>query len=332
MEIQLGSLLSRAASKASRSGGARQLLTGFGSKLAVAGKSSPGGLGGWIWGLVKKAGGWLITKLWDWVTSFISWSFTSIVQWVQQTSQFIWTFDWAQSDAELDAAVKASYQGLLVQAAGTAGASLGWIVGGLGPGVLMFVFNVPLAIYMLNNSGQEMVEELLPQVGALIRSTLRTLTRHALVATYKRLRKRMVGANEFAPLTDAQIAARYKARVQAGQMSQAEANEQIERGKRIRDAAKNGFERQPWSFQKKFEEWREKYIPKNLQDAAEEFIDEFSDAFWEGLYVNASSVDQWVAQQRLARPAILGSQTGVKIQFNRNNANTTPTPTPTPTP
>lgn len=330
MEIQLGTLLSRAASKVSRSGGVRQMLTGFGSKLEVASKNSPGGLGGWIWGLVKQAGGWLISKLWSWVTSFISWSFTSIVQWIQQTTQFIWNFDWNQTDEQLDASVKAGYQALLVQAAGTAGAALGWIVGGLGPGTLMFVFNVPLAIYMLNNAGEEVLEEMLPQIGSLVRSTMRTVTRHALVGTYKRLRKWLIGANEFKPLTDSQIAARYNARVKAGQMSQAEANEAIEKGKRTRDAAKNGFERQPWSFQKKFEEWREKYIPKNLQDASEEFIDEFNDAFWEGLFVNASSVDQFVAQQRLARPAILGSQTGVKIQFNRDIATPTPTPTPTP--
>jgi hypothetical protein len=308
------------------------MLTGFGSKLAVASKSSPGGLGGWIWGLVKQAGGWLISKLWSWVTSFISWSFTSIVQWIQQTVEFVWNFDWNQIDEQLDAQVKAGYQALLTQAAGTLGAALGWVVGGLGPGVLMFVFNVPLAIFMLNNSGQEMVEELLPQIGSLIRSTMRTVTRHALVSTYKRLRKRLIGANEFKPLTDSQIAARYNARVKAGQMSQAEANQAIEKGKQIRDAANRGFERQPWSFAKKAEEWKEKYIPKQLQDAAEEFADEFKGAFWEGLFINAASADEWIMKQRLARPAILGSQTGVRIQFNRDIATPTSTPTPTPTP
>lgn len=336
MQLDLGSMPSRVASRISRPGGVRQLLTGFGSQLATpTGSSGGGGFLGWVWGIVKNVGGWLISNLWKWLSSFISWSFTAIVQWIQNTFQFIWTFDWNQTDAELDAIVNSNYQALLTQAAGTLGASLGWLVGGLGPGTLMFVFNQPLAVFLLKNGLEEMVEELLPQIGALIQSTARAATRHILIATYKRLRQKIIGANEFKSLDDAQINQKYAALVASGSMTEAQAKEAIERGKRIRDSAKSGFERKPWSFQKKFEEFRETYIPKNLQNAAEEFSEEFSDSFFEGLYVNANSLDEWVTKQRLSRPALLGTQAGVRITFNRNAASTpppTPTPTPTPTP
>lgn len=319
MEIEIGSLLSRTKAKITRPGGVRQLLTGFASKLSTSTSSSGGGLIGWIWGIVKNVGGWLISKLWGLLTSFISWSFTTIVNWIQSTANFIWNFDWNQTDEQLDAQIENSYSALLTQAAGTLGGSLGWLVGGLAPGVVMFVFNEPLGVYLLNHVGEEMIEELLPLIGGLIRSTIRTLTRHALIVTYKRLRRWLVGNNEFKSQSDEQIAARYNKQVTDGTMTANQAKEAIEKGKRIRDAAKSGFERKPWSFAKKFEEWKETYIPKNMQDAAEEFVDEFSDAFWEGLYVNASTLDEYVAKQRLTRPAVLGAQTGVRITFNRNS-------------
>lgn len=317
MEIELGSLLSRTKSKVMRPGGVKDLLKGFSSQVS-RGSGSGGGIVGWVWGIIKNVGGWLITKLWGFITSFISWSFSTIISWVQQTFNFVWTFDWNASDEELDTNVKSLYQGLITQAAGTLGSSLGWLVGGILPGVLTFVFNEPLGVYLLNHVGQEMIEELLPQIGALIQATLRTLTRHIFTSTYKRLRKRLVGANEFKPLTDAQIAAKYQAEVDAGRMTPDQAKEAVDKGQRIRDAAKNGFERKPWSFQKKMEEFQEKYVPKNLQDAAEEFREEFAEGFWEGLYVNANALDEYVAKQRLTRPAVLGTQTGVRITFNRN--------------
>lgn len=317
MEIELGSLLSRAKAKVTRPGGIKNLLTGFTSNIQAKSQGY-GGLLGWVFRGVGSVLGWFLKGAWSLVIKVISWSFSTAISWVQQTFNFIWTFDWNASDEQLDTNVKSLYQGLLSQAGGTLGASLGWLVGGILPGALVFVFNEPLGVYLLNHVGQEMIEELLPQIGALIQATLRTLTRHLFTATYKRLRKRLVGANEFKTLSDTQIAAKYQAEVDAGRMTAEQAKEAVERGQRLRDAAKSGFERKPWSFQKKMEEFQEKYIPKNLQDAAEEFREEFSEGFWEGLYVNASALDEYVAKQRLTRPAVLGTQTGVRITFNRN--------------
>lgn len=327
MEIELGSLLSRTKASLVRPGGVKQMLGGFGKSIQAAGGSGSGGILGWIWGAIKNVGGWLISHLWSWLTGFISWSFTTIVQWIQQTTQFVWNFDWNKSDSALDDAISAQYMGLLTQAGSTLGASLGWLVCGLAPGAIMFVFNEPLGVYILNHVGEEALEELIPQIGALVRSTLRTVTRHALIATYKRLRKKLVGANEYAPRTDADIEKQYNDQVTAGTITQNQAKDSIEKAKRIRDAAKGGFERKPYSFAKRFEDWKEANIPQKLQDFAEELVEEFSDSCFEAMYCVAGGLDSYVAMQRVTRAAVLGNQTGVRITFNRN---TTPTPTPNP--
>lgn len=350
MQIELGSLLSRTKRKAFSKDGIKTIVAGF--TAAVEQKQDQDADGniitraiGWIWGAATKALGWLVSHLWDWVKSVVSWSFTSIVQWVQQTFQFIWTFDWNQSDAEIDNQIEQNYNALLTQAGGTLGSALGWLVCGLAPGAVMFVFNEALGVYVLNHVGQEAIEEVLPQISSLLRSTARTVTRHAIMATYKRLRERMIGTSEVRSLSDDEIVKRWTDQLSTeegdGGLTLKQVQEGIEKTKRVRDAAQEGFQRKPWSFQKKFEEWKDANIPKRLRDAADEAIEEFSDSCLEAMYCVAGGLDAYVAMQRMTRSAILGNQTGVRIVFNRQlpsstnpdpNPNPSPSPTPSPSP
>ena len=328
MEIQLGDLVSKAKSSLITQGGWRRLTTGLSSPQTQQG----GGIGGaiaWIIGGLAKFTGWLLSKIWQGITGIASWTWSVGVQWVQQTFNFIWYFDWNATDAELDAMIKSQYASLLTQAGGALGGTLGWLVGGLAPGAIIFMFNEPLGVHVLNDVGQEALDEVLPLIGGLLRSVLRTWTRHAITNTYKWLRKRIINSYEFKGYTDDQLQQQANQKIQSGEFNQQQADDWLNSTKRIRDSANSGGDRKPYTFQKQFEEFRKQNLPEWLHNAAEEFVEEFSDAFWEGLACVAGSVDAHVAAQKLTAPSVLGQQTGVKITFNRTS---TPTPTPSPTP
>lgn len=334
MEIQLGDLVSKAKSSLITNGGWRRLATGL-SSPQTGGSSGGGGGGvlGWIIGGLAKFTGWLLGKIWDGIKGLVSWAWSTAVQWVQQTFNFLWYFDWNATDETLDAAIKSQYEALLTQAGGALGGTLGWLVGGLAPGAIIFMLNEPLGVYVLNNVGQEALEEVTPLIGGLIQSALRVWTRHAITSTYKWFRQKIIASYEFKGYTDGDLQQVANAKIQSGEWNQEQANDWLNSTKRIRDAANAGGERRPWSFHSKFEEWRKQNLPQWLQNAAEEFVEEFSDAFWEGLACVANSVDAYVAAQKVTAPSVLGQQTAVRITFNRAlSPSPTPSPSPNPTP
>lgn len=314
MEIELGSLASRAVRKLTTPGGVKRIATSVGQIQ----KDSDGGILGWLIGGALKFGGFLLSGIWNLVAGGISWTLSQLWTWAIQTFHFVWYFDWNASDESIDQTIQAQYQALLTQAGGTLGAMVGWLIGGVIPGAFILVFNEPLGVKVLNDVGEEALEELAPLVGDLIRSTIRATTRHLLLSTYKRARNYLLGKNPLYAQTDDQIDETYAAKVDAGEMTIEQANEAIQKTKRVRDAAKEGFQRKPWTFQKKFEEWRESSLPSWLQEPAEEFIEEMSEGIIEAGYVVANRLDAEFAQQSITAPAINGSQRIVKIDFNRN--------------
>ena len=328
MTIQLGDLVSRAKSELITQGGWRKIATGLSSPQTGGSGGGGGGVLGWIIGLAKFTG-WLLGKIWDGIKSLISWAWSTAVQWIQQTFNFLWYFDWNAPDEALDASIKAQYQSLITQAGGALGGTLGWLVGGLAPGAIIFMFNEPLGVHVLNEVGQEALDEVLPLIGGLIRSTLRVWTRHAITNTYKTFRKSVIASYEFKGFTDGQLQEAANNKIASGEWTQTQADDWLNTTKRIRDAANAGGQRKPWTFSEKFQEWRKQNLPEWLHNAAEEFVEEFSDAFWEGLACVAGSVDAHVAAQKLTAPSVLGQQSGVRITFNRA---TTPTPSPSPSP
>lgn len=321
MEIQLGTLASRVVRQATTPGGIKRIAT----SLSHQQKNNDGGIIGWIVGNIVKFGGFLISKIIDLVGKLISWSLATIWSWATQAFQFIWTFDWNMSDEKIDESIKSQYQALITQTGGALGAMAGWLVGGVLPGVVLFVFNEPLGVHVLNEVGEEALEELAPVIGGLIRSTLRTITRHAMLATYKRARNYLVGKNPLYQKSEDELKADAKAKVDSGQWTQQQANDYVEKTKRVQQASKDQFQRKPYTFQKQFEQWREDTFPDWAQDAAEEFVEEFSEAVIESGYVVANSIDSYVAKQKISAPAINGAQRIVKIDFNRQN---TPSPQP----
>jgi hypothetical protein len=337
MEIALGDLLSTAKRQLTTQGGWRKIVSSFSAPSTGSDPANPGNIItkaiNWVAGGVWKLVTWAAGKVWDWIKSAVSWSWATAVQWVQQTFNYLWYFDWNATDESLDAQIKSQYDALLTQAGGALGQAMGWLVGGLAPGAIMFMFNEPLGVYVLNHVGEEALEEILPVFGNLIKSTLRVWTRQAITNTYKFFRQKVIGAYEFKGYTNEQIDAAAKKAVTDGKYSQQEADDWANSTKRIRDAAEKGGERKPWSFHSQFEQWRKDNIPEFLQNAAEEFVDEFSEAFWEGMMCVGSAVDSYAALQRETRPAVLGSQQGVHITFNRSLATgSTPIPAPSPSP
>lgn len=316
LTIDASSLASRAVRA---SIGSRKIST----SLASPQKDDSGGIVSWIMGGVTRFLGWALAGVWDLIKRFVSWSFSAIWGLCVNTFQFVWSFDWNQSDAQLDQYIQNQYQQLTVQAAGGLGQAMGWLVCGALPGAVLFTFNEALGAHVLKEVGEEAMEELVPVIGGLIRATLRTLGRQALVGTYKRLRSWLVGNSSMYTIPDDELKRKLNkdffdtGQYETPEQAAAAAQPELEKRMRIREAAKQGFERKPWSFQKKFEEWREENFPPEWQDAIEEFVEEFSDACIEAGYVVAGSLDSYYAQSKIMAPAIVGNQQIVMIDFDR---------------
>lgn len=320
LEIELGTLTSRVVRAATTPGGIKRIAISLSQK-----KEEPGGILGWIIGGIGKFFGFLFSKIIEAIVKFVPWALSTIWGWAVATFQFVWYFDWNMSDEKIDEQIKAQYTALLTQAGGTLGSMTGWLVGGVLPGVVLFVFNEALGVHVLNEVGEEALEELAPLLGALIRSTLRALTRHALLSTYKRARNYLVGKNPLYQYSESELDSQAAAKVASGEWNQQQATDWKEKTKRVQSASKDNFQRKPWTFQKQFEQWRENTFPDWAQEAAEEFVEEFSESVIESGYVVANSIDSYIAKQKLAAPAILGQQRIVSVTFNRANT-TAPNP------
>lgn len=102
---------------------------------------------------------------------------------------FIVNFNWNISDAELDQQVDQGWAALSGQLGGTLGNAAGHLICGIAPGVFMFRLNVPLALKMIKEAGEEFLDEFGANLNMLIRSLIATSSRAVFSYLFKKIRK-----------------------------------------------------------------------------------------------------------------------------------------------
>ena len=249
-----------------------------------------------IWGSFRRFGGFLIKRVGLINLAGAALTFTALWGDIVSLVQFIWNFNWNAKDEELDAAVKASAVALAGRFGGLVGQSLGYLVCGAVPNSLIFAFNEPLALYVLEELTDEAIDELAATISALINQTGAFVTRAAFTWIYKNIRSLV---RESTP--------KFKQRlISAGVKNEEELQKAVtEREK-------------PWSFALATEEFLEKTIPNDiLRNGVEELLEEFAESCIEAGYVIAGRMDSFLAEARVASGGVLGPDRTVEILFNR---------------
>lgn len=303
LTINLGSLASRVVRSTitASTGGTRSF------SLSGSSTSTSGGIISFIWDGFSRFGGFLLGKVLSLLFTAVVFSFSALWGVLVAAFHYVWTFNWNATDAQLDAAIKQGF----VQLAGTFGATLGnalgYVVCGAIPGLLTATFNEPLAVHMLEEIGEAAADEISSNLANLIKQTGMQLVKMTMAWLYKNTRAFFRSG---ATKTTQKL-------IQSGAVSQATIN----KAKASKD--------QPWSFAIAFDNLIESIPNQALENFAEEFFDEFSDACIESGYIIAGSLDTFFASQRLANINFFGGTETIEIYPNRTII-TPPTATPTP--
>jgi len=156
-----------------------------------------------IYGLInfaKRFAGGILSWLWEKAGNLLSWSLAEVWSAIVQSGQTLWNFDWAISDAELDAEVEAGWAALAGLAGGTLGNAVGWLVCGIAPSALMLSINESLGLYLLKEVGQEAFDEFAANLGNLVRLLFQQQSRYAATWYFKKIRSLLYPDKNFSKL------------------------------------------------------------------------------------------------------------------------------------
>ncbi|MBW4425323.1 MAG: hypothetical protein KME50_12955 [Nostoc desertorum CM1-VF14] len=259
--------------------------------------STSGGLAGAITSFfsgLASLTGFLISS----VGGFFKFSWTLFWSWCVSTKQFLWNFNWNATDAQLDANIKGKWTALAAQLGGTLGNAFGYLACGIVPGAIIFAFNEPLGMVVLERVGAEALEEFLDNLGSLLNSALLLGIQILITETYKNVRK-LIKSNS--KLIGKLFGKKAEKAVQAW-----------------------GTEgSKPWSFAQATEDFLDNTFGQEgaAREFAEEFLEEADEACIEAGYVVANTVDTYLATQVAARrqSTVLGQTRYVEITPNREN-------------
>jgi hypothetical protein len=308
IDIKVGDLASRAIRQKVTPGGIRR----FASAQYTAVQSQNGGVIGFLVDVGKRFFGFLFTV----ITGIVAWSLTTLWQWLVSTVSFLWNFDWNKSDSALDAELTSAINAFGSTLGGAVGNALGWIVGGALGGTIAFCLNESLMIHILNDVGEEALEEISSQAVNVIRAGSRILSKAFFNWAYKKARAFVTGRSDDIYQSDAEL----DAQVAAGTLTK----ELADKNKKGRDSLQKSRERKPWSFALQWENFVESIPNEFLKNFIEEAFEEFFDAFIEVGYVMTASADAWYANNRQSQRAERTvTQAGQIVQVQLDRSQTT---------
>lgn len=203
-------------------------------------------------------------------------SLVAILSLVIIAVQTIWNFDWAQSDAEIEEKIKASFDQYYGRVGEFAGKLTGYLVCGALPGVLSFCFNKSVAAAIFANLTEEAKDELLGDLAAIARSVLATLVNALMLKGFKSARKWIKRPGT--PLHN------YIKEKMGAKNFEKWGNEKFDK---------------PFTIAGKVEERIEKIKDPKLRSFTEEFLEGLSEGCIEAGYIVANTIDSHMAAQTL---------------------------------
>jgi hypothetical protein len=184
-DIKLGDLASRAIRAASTPGGIKRIALNQYRQI----QSEDGGVLGFVLDVAGKFFGFACKAIFG----VVKWGVSTIWNWLCSAVQFVWTFDFNQSDEAMDKSLESAWEGFGGILGGAFGGALGWLIPGAIAGTFMFQFNASLAVYVLNEFGEEALSEIASSAAAVLRAGGNLLGRKLFTWSYKALRDAVMG-------------------------------------------------------------------------------------------------------------------------------------------
>jgi hypothetical protein len=249
-----------------------------------------------IWNGAKKFAGFLVSNLKAMLTGNFQINLTAIWQKIVAGTTFILNFNWNITDAQLDEQVKQGNIALAASAGGALGNAVGFLVCGGIPAASIAVFNLPLAVHVLEDVSEEAAEEIAGNIAALVMLTSQQLLRYTFSNIYKNFRSVLRPA----ALGIAQIL------VSVGILNQ----DSVDKANKKRN--------EPWSFASALEDTIEDIKDPIHQAAVESFWEELGEGCIEAGYIVAGSIDGYFAQHRVASQSYFGKEKLIEILPDRS--------------
>jgi hypothetical protein len=147
--------------------GIRVLNLNNSSQQSASEGENNGGIIKWLWDGAKALVGFLCET----IGGALNFTLTSFWSFLHSTAQFIWNFNWNITDKEIETQIQAKWDALGSMLGGTVGNFVGYLGCGVAPGAVIFAFNEPMGAYVLENVTEELAEEFIGNISALIKYT-----------------------------------------------------------------------------------------------------------------------------------------------------------------
>ncbi len=253
-----------------------------------------------LFGGVIKLGGFLLGA----ISYGFQFTFTSLFSILVNSIQFIWNFNFNETDTNLDKMVERLNVRIASQLGSTLGNLTGYLACGIIPAAGIFTLNEAMGMYLLKEVGEEALEEFVANIRSLIQVSAQALVQRSIINSFKSVRRALKGYFK---------------------------DSSSKQSKMVRRVFGNGFNNavkgwgtegsQPWSFAGKLEEKLDSIKNPVTRAFAEEFLEEFGEGCIEAGYVLAGGLDSWVMQQRISRETQFGKERAIEIIPDREAHN-----------
>ena len=223
-----------------------------------------------VWGWAQQASGLI-----GGIVKGLHWTYTTIVDIVVAAKSFLFNFNLNIGTEEVDKEKERAWVQLAGRMGGFAGQALGWVVGGVVPGIIVSAFAPNVGAYILSEVGAEAFQELSATLGQLIKE--QAFVWGGIISKYT-----------YIGLRDAFY---------------------ILIGKDIHK------KRKPWTIAGAWENFVENIDNEAIQNFLEEFGEEFDESFEEAGYVAAGAADEFAQKMAAVKAANNQNTTTVSLSF-----------------
>ena len=291
LTLAIKSFASRSTRKSATGGKIRKFVANAGSKV----KKEPSGFLAKLWDGFAKFSVSLLSKVWELLSGFVSWSATAIWGMIIASKEFVFNFNWNPSDAQLDNDIKNAFNALPGVVGNVLGKATGYIVCGAIPGAIIFSFNESLGYHIFKELGEEALDEFSGEIANLIRIAFRAIGVSAFAFAHKQIRTLWRETDD-----------KFKNRLEASGLKK----------KFVEDAIKE--RNKPFIIRQELDQKVESIKSKPLKDFVENFLDEFDSGCVEAGYVVAGGIDSYVAQQEAGKEILHGKSENIEVEIDEN--------------
>lgn len=258
-------------------------------------QQNDGGLLGWVFNQSKNLVGWLFSS----ATGFMQWTWTNTWGTVVNTIEKVKSFNWNQTDEQIQQSIKSRNQQLASIWGGVLGSGVGWLTGiAVGSGVAYLcpvIGSASLARLVAGEVTLEAGQDIKSRLQVAIQQTASIAVSDAANVAFINYRHLIKSLPESVLVT---LYGESKA-------------------KWIKN--KWGGKGQPdSSFNAQMEEEIDSITDQNAKAFIENFLEEAWDSFVESGFIVAHQLDEAYQQSRLAQDESLGQERSVEIALDRN--------------